>query len=178
MAGVNRRGRPDTNLRANSIGRRLVGILSSDYFVEMTEIFLSGGRMTDGVVRVGQTVRRPSGPNSEFVRKLLQHLETAGFIIEDHKIEWKAGDTLCIPVFSWHQHFNTGTEPARFLVHHNRPFMENLGHMLVQQGESASGLDRPAIQAGDAVFPMLEKLKVDPEQIRRRNEDGTRPGKE
>ncbi len=125
----------------------------------------------------------PPGCHSGAHRHLYEEtnyiLRGSGYsIIEDHKIEWKAGDTLCIPVFSWHQHFNTGTEPARFLVHHNRPFMENLGHMLVQQGESASGLDRPAIQAGDAVFPMLEKLKVDPEQIRRRNEDGTRPGKE
>ena len=45
----------------------------------MTEIALSGGRMKHGVVRVGQTVRRPSGTNSDFVRSLLGHLETAGF---------------------------------------------------------------------------------------------------
>ncbi len=51
----------------------------SGYVVEMTEIALSGGRMKHGVVRVGQTVRRPSGTNSDFVRSLLRHLETAGF---------------------------------------------------------------------------------------------------
>ena len=27
--------------------------------------------------------------------------------------------------------------PARFLVHHNRPLMENLGFMHVEQGESS-----------------------------------------
>ena len=56
-------------------------------------------------------------------------------LIEDRKYDWSEGDVLCIPVFSWHQHFNTGDRPARFLVHHNRPLMENLGFMHVEQGE-------------------------------------------
>ena len=59
-------------------------------------------------------------------------------IIEDQRFEWKKGDTLCIPVFSWHQHFNTGKEPARFLVHHNRPYMENMGFLIVEHGEDAN----------------------------------------
>jgi quercetin dioxygenase-like cupin family protein len=58
-------------------------------------------------------------------------------IIEDQRFDWKAGDTLCIPVFGWHQHFNTGKEPARFLVHHNRPYMENMGFLVVEHGEDA-----------------------------------------
>ena len=58
-------------------------------------------------------------------------------IIEDQRFEWKKGDTLCIPVFGWHQHFNTGTEPARFLVHHNRPYMENMGFLVIEHGENA-----------------------------------------
>lgn len=40
---------------------------------------LSGGRTTAGVVRIGATVRRPAQANSEFVRRLLRHLEAAGF---------------------------------------------------------------------------------------------------
>lgn len=43
------------------------------------EIPLLGGRVTHDVVRVGNTVRRPPTPNSEFVRRLLQHLTAAGF---------------------------------------------------------------------------------------------------
>lgn len=35
--------------------------------------------MTAGVVRVGDTVRRPPGANDEFVGTLLRHLEGAGF---------------------------------------------------------------------------------------------------
>jgi len=56
-------------------------------------------------------------------------------LIEDRRYDWAAGDVLCVPVFSWHQHFNTGDQPACFLVHHNRPLMENLGFMHVEQGE-------------------------------------------
>jgi len=42
------------------------------------EIPLCGGRYTAGVVRVGDTVRRPRQPWSPFVRGLLLNLETAG----------------------------------------------------------------------------------------------------
>jgi len=40
---------------------------------------LAGGRMTKGVVRVGDTVRRPATGNSAFVRGLLAHLAATGF---------------------------------------------------------------------------------------------------
>jgi hypothetical protein len=43
------------------------------------EIPLQGGRTTAGVVRVGDTVRRPVGANSAFVHRLLRHLEAQGF---------------------------------------------------------------------------------------------------
>jgi Phosphotransferase enzyme family len=43
------------------------------------EIHLSGGRVTEGVVRIGNTVRRPSKPNFAFVRALLAHLSDEGF---------------------------------------------------------------------------------------------------
>ena len=43
------------------------------------EVPLGGGRLTQGVVRVGDTVRRPMGPHSPFVHRLLRHLEAVGF---------------------------------------------------------------------------------------------------
>src|SRR5438876_7797837 len=43
------------------------------------EVPLSGGRVTPGVTRVADTVRRPSNPNSPLVRELLRQLEQAGF---------------------------------------------------------------------------------------------------
>jgi len=42
------------------------------------EIQLTGGRVTAGVVRIGDTVRRPLGPHSPFVHQLLRHLERCG----------------------------------------------------------------------------------------------------
>ncbi|MGR9197523.1 phosphotransferase [Rhizobium leguminosarum] len=44
-----------------------------------SEIPLDGGRVTQGVVRVGDTVRRPPTYNSPFIHKLLKHIEFAGF---------------------------------------------------------------------------------------------------
>jgi hypothetical protein len=43
------------------------------------EIPLAGGRQTAGVVRVGDTVRRPTGSRSPFVHDLLRFLEAVGF---------------------------------------------------------------------------------------------------
>jgi len=43
------------------------------------EVPLAGGDVTEGVVRVGDTVRRPVGPHSPLVHALLAHLESAGF---------------------------------------------------------------------------------------------------
>ncbi|BCJ47252.1 hypothetical protein GCM10010168_71590 [Actinoplanes ianthinogenes] len=43
------------------------------------EVPLNGGRLTAGVVRIGDTVRRPPSPASPFVAGLLTRLERAGF---------------------------------------------------------------------------------------------------
>jgi Phosphotransferase enzyme family len=43
------------------------------------EIPLTGGRSTPGVVRVGDTVRRPPKPDAAHVHRLLAHLERCGF---------------------------------------------------------------------------------------------------
>lgn len=42
------------------------------------EIPLPGGDVTEGVVRVGDTVRRPMGPHSELVHRALVHLSDVG----------------------------------------------------------------------------------------------------
>ena len=45
----------------------------------LTEIPLSGGQLTPGIVRVGNTVRRPAKGNAAFVHDLLLFLEDQGF---------------------------------------------------------------------------------------------------
>ena len=47
--------------------------------IPCNEVPLHGGRTTPGVVRAGDTVRRPPTPNSEFIRCLLRHLAARGF---------------------------------------------------------------------------------------------------
>jgi gentisate 1,2-dioxygenase len=77
-----------------------------------------------------------SGAHRHMYEEVNYVLSGEGYsLIEDRRYQWSKGDVLCIPVFSWHQHFNTSDQPARFLVHHNRPLMENLGFMHVEQGE-------------------------------------------
>jgi hypothetical protein len=46
---------------------------------DLDEVPLAGGDVTEGVVRVGDTVRRPVGPHSQLVHSLLAHLESVGF---------------------------------------------------------------------------------------------------
>ncbi|WP_194293413.1 phosphotransferase [Actinomadura macrotermitis] len=67
------------------------------------EMPLSGGDVTEGVVRVGDTVRRPLGPHSPAVHGLLRHLERVGFdgapkvLGVDERgreiLSWMAGET-------------------------------------------------------------------------------------
>ncbi len=45
----------------------------------MIEVALGGGRVAAGVVRVGETVRRPSRFGNRLMRDVLVHLERAGF---------------------------------------------------------------------------------------------------
>ena len=58
-------------------------------------------------------------------------------IVEDTEYDFDTLDVLSIPVFQWHQYFNTGTEPLRILGINTRLAMDNLGLSLTHQGEHA-----------------------------------------
>lgn len=72
------------------------------------EVPLPGGDVTEGVVRVCDTVRRPVGPHTPAVHALLRHLEQVGFDgvprvlgVDDRGREilsWLPGDTPCRPL--------------------------------------------------------------------------------
>lgn len=51
----------------------------NDGDAETAEVRLHGGDVTQGLVRVGHTVRRPRGPHSALVHRVLQYLESVGF---------------------------------------------------------------------------------------------------
>jgi Phosphotransferase enzyme family len=63
---------------------RMSSSMRSDIYVEpvagLTEEPLLGGDVTEGVVRVGDTVRRPVNPQSAAIHAYLYHLEQAGFL--------------------------------------------------------------------------------------------------
>jgi hypothetical protein len=46
---------------------------------QQEEMPLTGGRIVRGIVRVGDTVRRPMPPDPDYVHGLLAHLERSGF---------------------------------------------------------------------------------------------------
>lgn len=79
-----------------------------------------------------------SGAHRHLYEEVNYILSGEGYsIVDDKRYDWKAGDALCIPVFAWHQYFNTGSEPVRILSHSTRSAMENVGLQVTQQGESA-----------------------------------------
>jgi aminoglycoside phosphotransferase (APT) family kinase protein len=59
---------------------------------------LGGGAVTDGVVRVGDTVRRPIRPGNELMREVLVQLEAAGF---DECPRWLGVDAEGRDILSW-----------------------------------------------------------------------------
>jgi Ser/Thr protein kinase RdoA (MazF antagonist) len=73
------------------------------------EVPLGGGALTSGVVRVGDTVRRPAGASTESVRDVLLHLERAGF---DAAPRWLGTDERGREILSWIEG-ETPTERSR-----------------------------------------------------------------
>ena len=64
----------------------------------MKEILLAGGAVTDGVVRVADTVRRPAQFSNQLMRDVLVHLERAGF---DAAPRWLGFDEQGRDVLTW-----------------------------------------------------------------------------
>jgi Phosphotransferase enzyme family len=54
-------------------------LINLDRELPVTEISLSGGNVSSGVVRIGDTVRRPAGPWTPAVHALLGYMHAAGF---------------------------------------------------------------------------------------------------
>jgi len=65
----------------------------------MTEEPLPGGNTTRGVVRIGDTVRRPAGPWTPAVHALLDHLQAVGFrgAPRAHGLDDKGREVLACP---------------------------------------------------------------------------------
>jgi hypothetical protein len=62
------------------------------------EIPLGGGAMTSGVVRIGDTVRRPAPDGGSLMREVLLHLERVGF---DGAPRWRGVDDQGRDILTW-----------------------------------------------------------------------------
>jgi gentisate 1,2-dioxygenase len=62
-------------------------------------------------------------------------LEGHGYtVVEDRKVEWKAGDAVYIPVWAWHHHVNLDEEkPAKYLACENAPMLQNMGNLAIRE---------------------------------------------
>lgn len=57
-------------------------------------------------------------------------------LVEDERVDWEAGDILCIPVMAWHTNVNLDpNEPALFLATINRPLMEAMDLFYIEDKE-------------------------------------------
>ena len=89
---------------------------------DRTEIPLTGGRVTPGIVRVGSTVRRPVTANSDFVRRLLGHLTSKGF---DCSPDFLGTDERGRDVFT----FIDGDVPTE-LTYYDEPTLRNAASLI------------------------------------------------
>ncbi|MFB4162423.1 cupin domain-containing protein [Alteribacillus sp. JSM 102045] len=60
-------------------------------------------------------------------------------VIDGVKFEWEKGDFFVIPSWTWHEHVNTGDEPAHFFSVHDTPIMETFHLQKEEANENGEG---------------------------------------
>jgi Phosphotransferase enzyme family len=103
----------------------------------MTEIPLTGGRITPGVVRVGETVRRPTNANSAFVHELLLHLERVGF---EGAPRFLGIDSQGREILS----FREGTVPENLSPEYSDEVLKAAGRLLRRYHDAVAGSELAA----------------------------------
>ncbi len=70
-----------------------------------------------------------------YYETLLFILDGSGYsIIEGERVEWEAGDSLHIPPWSWHQHFNKDSDKeVRYLACTNAPLLQGVGGVAIRE---------------------------------------------
>lgn len=151
---------------------------------------LTGGNVSAGVVRVGETVRRPAGPWTPAVHALLDHLHAVGFRGAPRPlgIDERGREVLTFApgVVPWPDHFHL-LEPDARLARVGRlirdfheaardftPPPDARWQVLIPTGGAGPGHggDPAADHRGDpAVGPPGEAWRADAEQIARREAD-------
>ena len=57
------------------------------------------------------------------------------------RVEWEAGDVVRVPLFAWHQHTNTGNEPAIWFKHTSAALYKQMGLLMRDARPGFSGSD-------------------------------------
>lgn len=72
---------------------------------------------------------RCSGPmHRQLCESTMFILKGSGYtLVNGRKFEWEKGDALFVPLFAWHQHFNTGEGTVRYVRMSTAPLFEFLG---------------------------------------------------
>ena len=70
-----------------------------------------------------------SGPmHRQLCESTMFVLEGQGYtLVNGRRFAWEKGDIVFIPLFAWHQHFNTGGEIARYVRMSTAPLFRHLG---------------------------------------------------
>ena len=93
--------------------------------------------------------------------------------IDGQRIDWRPGDSLHLPAWSWHRHGNEGRETARFLSFSSEPMLETMGMAIQEEGGDADVATLPprppyaaAAEGDDPYATRLRRLGAD-QQARR-----------
>ena len=71
--------------------------------------------------------------------------------LNDERVEWEAGDVVRVPQLSpqWHQHTNTGNEPAIWFKHTSAALYKQMGLLMRDARPGFSGKDDVSIFKDD-----------------------------
>lgn len=103
------------------------------------EIPLLGGDVTEGIVRVGGTVRRPMGRNAAFVHALLNHLEAVGF---DGAPRYLGVDAAGREVLTYIEGEVAGRPHPAWIADEGR--LASIGRLLRRYDDATAGFTAPA----------------------------------
>ncbi|GAB3213743.1 phosphotransferase [Marinactinospora thermotolerans] len=109
---------------------------------------LSGGNVSAGVVRVGDTVRRPAGPWTPAVHALLDHLHSVGFHAAPRALglDERGREVLsyCPGVPTW---------PERFDLMEPRSALTRVGHIIRDFHDAVAGFTPPPGARWRVLYP-------------------------
>ncbi len=88
--------------------------------------------MTVGMLQPAQH----STPHRHSYESLMYITEGEGYtMLEDRHVDWRAGDAIYVPVWTWHHNVNTSaTNPAKYVSCDNAPLLHQLGLAMFEPG--------------------------------------------